>query len=440
MFTQSLEFSLVAFIGFPLAAYPVYKIGKKLRNLSHKNQEIAQKFSSQMNDTLQYSKLVKAYHCEDFEIKRMSKIVESIFQMGRKISKISLISSPFVESLAGVGVAAVIWYGGSQVISGVTTQGAFFSFFIAMMMAYKPLKSVSQMSNGIQFGLAATSRFYQMLAEKPKIVDSENAVILPDDSNFKGKISFCNVDFGYLPERLTLKNINLEIPEGKTIALVGHSGGGKSTLMQMILRFYEPNSGNIKIDDIDIRNVTLKSLRSKMSVVNQEVMLFDDNIIENIRYGKENASEEDVMRAAKMAEADEFIQQLPDKYYSKVGQNGILLSGGQRQRIAIARAILYNAPILLLDEATSSLDPISERLIKDALANLMQGRTCIVIAHRLSTVIHADKIVVVNDGEIVEEGSHSELISKNGFYANLYHKQFEIANDGDKQNDADIIE
>jgi subfamily B ATP-binding cassette protein MsbA len=423
MFNQSLELSLVAFIGFPLAGYPIYKLGRRLRNLSFKNQEMAGKFNSQMSDTLQYSKLVKAYHCEDFEIKRMSAIVDGIFKMGKKISRISLVASPFVESLAGIGVAAVIWYGGHQVISGQTTPGAFFSFFAAMMMAYKPLKSVSSMNSGVQMGLAAATRLYTLLDEKPTIIDKPNAIEL---AQVKGEIEFENVKFSYADEKLALNDISFKVEAGKTVALVGHSGGGKSTIMNMVLRFYDPQSGAIKLDAHDIRGLTIKSLRSSMSVVNQEVMLFDDTILENIRYGKESATEEQIIRAAKMAEADEFIQELPEKYHAKVGQNGIRLSGGQRQRIAIARAILYDAPILLLDEATSALDPISEKLIKDALAKLTKNRTTIVIAHRLSTVIHADKIIVISGGKIAEQGTHKELLDKGGAYANLYLKQFEI--------------
>ncbi len=426
MFYQSFELSLVAFIGFPLAAYPIYKLGKRLRNLSYTNQEMAGKFASQMTDTLQYSKLVKAYNCEDFEVKRMSLITESIFKLGKKISRISLIASPFVESLAGIGVAAVIWYGGHQVLTGETTPGAFFSFFAAMMMAYRPLKSVSGMNSGIQMGLAAATRFYKVLEDTPKIIDKANA---KDLGKSKGEIKFENVSFGYIEEKLALENIDIEIPAGKTVALVGHSGGGKSTLMNMILRFYDPNSGVIKIDGHDIRDVTIKSLRTNMSVVNQEVMLFDDTVMENIRYGKEDASAQEIMEAAKLAEADEFIQQLPEGYHTQIGQNGIRLSGGQRQRIAIARAILYNAPILLLDEATSALDPISERLIKDALHTLMKDRTTVVIAHRLSTVIHAERIFVISHGKVIESGTHKELLGKNGAYANLYSKQFEIEMD-----------
>jgi subfamily B ATP-binding cassette protein MsbA len=429
MFYQSVELSLIAFIGFPLAAYPIYKLGRRLRRLSFSNQEMAGKFNSQMSDTLQYSKLVKAYHCEDFEIGRMSQIIEGIFKMGKKISRISLIASPFVESLAGVGVALVIWYGGHQVVTGQTTPGAFFSFFAAMMMAYKPLKSVSGMNTGVQMGLAAAGRLYKLLDEKPTIIDKPNAV---DLKSVRGDIEFSNVTFAYENtenRKPALSNINFTAPAGKTVALVGHSGGGKSTIMSMILRFYDPQSGAIELDGRDIRDLTLKSLRNSMSVVNQEVMLFDDTIIENIRYGKTDATEEQIIHAAKLAEADEFIQQLPEKYQARVGQNGIRLSGGQRQRIAIARAILYDAPILLLDEATSALDPISEKLIKDALAKLTKNRTTIVIAHRLSTVIHADKIIVISNGEAIEEGTHQQLIDKGGAYANLYLKQFEIAQD-----------
>lgn len=426
MFQQSVELSLVAFIGFPLAAYPIYKIGRKMRNLSFKNQEMSAKFTSQMSDTLQYSKLVKAYHCEEFEINRMSKIIDAIFKMSKKITRLSLISSPFVESLAGFGVAAVIWYGGMQVVNGQTTPGAFFSFFTAMMMAYRPLKSISGMNSGIQLGLAAATRFYQTIDEKPTIVNKPNAFHL---ENTIGNIEFCDVNFSYQNNQETINNLNFSIKAGQSVALVGHSGGGKSTIMNLLLRFYDPQLGKITLDGHNIADLTLASLRSSMSVVNQEVMLFDDTVLENIRYGKTSATEEQIIEAAKMAEADEFIANLPEKYQTKVGQNGIRLSGGQRQRIAIARAILYNAPILLLDEATSSLDPISEKLIKDALKTLMKGKTSVIIAHRLSTIMHCDKIIVIQNGRAVEEGNHSELLAKNGFYANLYYKQFSVTHE-----------
>lgn len=423
MFYQSVELSLIAFIGFPLAAYPIYKIGRKLRKLSYKNQELSSNFISQMHDTLQYSKLVKSYNCEDFEVKRMSGIISEVMKMAKKISRLSLIASPFTETLGGVGVALVIWYGGHQVIEGTTTTGAFFSFFAAMMMAYKPLKAVSGMNGGIQLGLASATRFYKILDEKQEIVDKENAL---DLKNVQGDIKLENVKFRYIEDKIALNGVDIEVKAGQTVALVGHSGGGKSTVMSMLLRFYDPESGTITLDGHNLRDLTTESVRGAMSVVNQEVMLFDDTIIENIRYGKTDATEAQIIAAAKMAEADEFINELPKGYDTRIGQNGIRLSGGQRQRIAIARAILYNAPILLLDEATSSLDPISEKLIKDALTKLMKGRTSIVIAHRLSTVMHADRIFVISNGQVVESGTHKELLQKGGAYENLYSKQFEI--------------
>ena len=379
-----------------------------------------------MSDTLQYAKLVKSYNCEEFEIKRMGGIIDDMYRLGKKISKMSQISSPFVEMLGGIGVALVIWYGGHQVLIGKTTPGAFFSFFTAMMMAYRPLKSVSTMNSGVQMGLAASERFYAALDHKPTIVDKPEAVAI---TNTKGNIKFENVNFSYIPDKIALHQINLEVPAGKTIALVGHSGGGKSTLMNMILRFYDPTEGRILLDGHDIKDLTIKSLRGSMAVVNQEVMLFDDTVLENIRYGKENATEEEIIKAALLAEADGFIKELPNGYSTAIGQNGIRLSGGQRQRIAIARAILYNAPILLLDEATSALDPISENAIKKALNTLMEGKTTIVIAHRLSTVIHADCIYVISEGKVIESGKHQELIDKDGHYAHLYSKQFEIETD-----------
>ena len=426
MFYQSMELALIAFIGFPLAVYPVYKIGKKLRHLSFGDQAMSQKFLSQMSDSLQYSKLVKSYNCEKFETSRMSNIIDGINKLAKKISRLSLISSPFVEMLGGIGIAAVIWYGGFQVLNGETTPGAFFSFFTAMMMAYKPLKAVSGMNSGIQLGLGGTERYFEAIDQKPTIKDKKNAIEL---NNPKGNIKFTDVHFNYIKDKTALNGINLNIEQGKVVALVGPSGGGKSTIMSMVLRFYDPKSGKITLDNHNIKDLTINSLRRSMSVVNQEVMLFDDTIIENIRYGKQDATEEQIIAAAKMAEADEFIKDLPEKYHSQIGQNGIMLSGGQRQRIAIARAILYNSPILLLDEATSALDPISEHLVKNALTKLMKGKTTIVIAHRLSTVMHADKICVVMDGKIVEEGKHQELLKKNGEYANLYNKQFELAQD-----------
>lgn len=421
MFMQSIELSLIAFIVFPLAAYPIYKIGKKLRYFSAQNQSSLEEFTSHMNDTLQYTKLVKAYNAEKLEYKRLGKIVDDLYSLMKKMFSLSLFSSPLVEALGTIGVAGVIWYGGWKVMTGATSTGAFFSFFGAMMMAYKPMKSISGLNMTMQIGLICSQRVFNLLNEKPKIIDSDNAIEL---KNVRGSIEFKNISFSYTPDRLALNDINIKIPAGKMVALVGHSGGGKSTIMNLILRFYDPEKGSVNLDGYNIKNLTLESLRGSMAMVSQEIQLFDDTIEENIRYVKVDATDKEVEEAAKLAAAHDFIKDLPQGYNTKIGQQGIRLSGGQRQRISIARAILYNPKILLLDEATSALDPISERLVKDALDKLMKGRTTIVIAHRLSTVINADKICVISQGAMIEEGSHEGLLQLNGVYTNLYSKQF----------------
>jgi ATP-binding cassette, subfamily B, bacterial MsbA len=425
MFMQNVELSLIAFIAFPLAFYPMINISRKLRKISIKNQSSIADLTSQMNDTLQYTKLVKSYNAEEFECNRLNNIIENLYAIMKKMISLSLISSPLIEMLGTVGVAGVIWYGGWKVLSGTTTVGAFFSFFGAMLMAYRPMKSISGLNVAFQGGMAASQRIFELMDEKPLITDKPDAVEL---KNVKGHIEFKQVDFEYVSTHLVLSNVNINIPAGKTVALVGHSGGGKSTIMSLILRFYDVTKGGIYLDEYNIKDIKLTSLRNSIAFVSQEVQLFDDTIRENIRYAKVNATDKDIQRAAEFANAHEFIMELPQGYDTKIGQQGIRLSGGQRQRISIARAILCNAPILLLDEATSSLDPISEKLIQNALDKLMKNRTTLVIAHRLSTVINAEKICVMDHGKIVEEGSHTELMEKNGVYATLYSKQFEIEN------------
>jgi len=429
MFVQSVELSLIAFVAFPIAAYPVYKIGKKLRNFSAVNQESLGKLTSQMNDTLQYTKLVKAYSAEEFECNRLTKIIDGLYVLMKKMMLLSLLSSPLVEMLGTIGVAGVIWYGGWKVMNGATTVGAFFSFFGAMLMAYKPMKSISNLNMSLQMGMMCSQRIFELMDQDPTIKDKDDAIEIRD---IKGHIEFKDVDFRYEPSKLALEGVNIDIPAGKTIALVGHSGGGKSTIMNMILRFYDVEKGGVYIDGHNIKDVKLNSLRGSMALVSQEIQLFDDTIKENIRYAKIDATDEEVQKAAEFANAHEFIKDLPQGYETKIGQQGVRLSGGQRQRISIARAILYNSPILLLDEATSALDPISEKLIQNTLDKLMKNRTTLVIAHRLSTVIKADKICVVNRGKIAEEGTHNELMNKNGVYANLYSKQFEAESEYNK--------
>jgi subfamily B ATP-binding cassette protein MsbA len=427
MFKVNSELALIAFIVIPFCALPVILITKKLKNLSHKTISNTENFTSQMDDTLKAAKLVKSYNAEDFEVKRMGAILDDMYKIRRKTAKLSQLSSPFIETISGIGIALVIFYGGAKVMAGETTPGAFFAFFASMAMAYKPMRSVANLNLSFQMGLVSVRNYFTTIDKKPTIVDSPKAKEL-DLDKVKGDIEFKNVSFNYLPEypeRKALNHINLYIPSGKKVALVGPSGGGKSTIMNMILRFYDADSGNVLLDGVSIKDLKIKSLRSAISMVSQEVQLFDDTIKENIRYCKQDASDEDIIKAAKLAQAYDFIMEQPLGFDTFIGQSGTRLSGGQRQRISIARAILFNAPILLLDEATSSLDAISEREIKRALDELTKDRTTLVIAHRLSTVINSDKICVIKDGVLVEEGTHKELMKKNGEYANLYSKQFE---------------
>jgi subfamily B ATP-binding cassette protein MsbA len=425
MFHMNPTLSLVSLVGVPFAILPIYYVYKKLTKYMPSNQKMLEGYMVQIEDTLRSVRVVKAYNAEDYEISRLRKTLNEMYALSRKIARTTNIPSPLNETLIGVGIASVLAYGGALVASGESTPGAFFGFFAAMMMAYRPMKSVGNINTQMHMALICGARVFAIIDEKPKLIDKPNALEL---KNVNGSIKFNNVSFEYNEGKNVLNNINLQLDAGKTYALVGSSGGGKSTIMNLILRFYDPTSGTISLDGHDLKDLQIKSIRESVSYVGQEVQLFDDTIRENIRYGKMDASEEEIIEAAKKAEAHEFITKAENGYNSRVGQNGLKLSGGQRQRISIARAILRNSPILLLDEATSALDPISEKLIQSALTKLMKGRTTLVIAHRLSTVIDADKIFVVADGKIIESGSHAELISQNGEYANLYLKQFEAVN------------
>ncbi len=424
MLYQNTTLTLISLIGLPLAIYPIYAVYRRVDKYMNITQQQLGNFTVLMDDSLRGVKVVKSYNAEEYEIGRMKKTLNELFQNMWKISRISNIPGPLNETLIGVGVAAVLFYGGSSVIDGNTTPGSFFSFFTALMMAYKPMKAVGGLNMQLQMCLICARRVFTQLDKKPKIVDKPDAIEL---DAITGNIKFNEVNFSYTADkaRSALNGVNINIEAGKTYALVGHSGGGKSTIMNLLLRFYDADSGAITVDGYDIKDIKLKSLRGQISYVGQDVQLFDDTILENIKYSKRDATEEDVVEAAKLAEAHEFIEKSPAGYQTHMGQNGQRFSGGQRQRISIARAILRNTPILLLDEATSSLDPVSEKLIQKAITKLMQGRTTLVIAHRLSTVINADKIFVLNHGKVVESGNHQELLALNGEYAMLYSKQFQ---------------
>jgi len=421
MFYRDWELASIAFIIFPLAIYPITRIGRMMRKISSATQNKIGEFSTLLNQTFQGSRQVKAYGMESYESERAGDYIDEITRLIFKSSRRSTILRPIMETLGGIAVAGVILYGGIKVISGETTPGTFFSFLTAFFLAYRPLKSLAGLNAVLQDGLASAERLFSILDIEPKIQDRDNSKVI---ENVKGTIEFKNVEFAYENKHYVLKKISLLIPHGKKVALVGPSGAGKSTILNLIPRFFEVGKGQVEVDGIDIREIKIGSLRSSISLVSQEINLFDDTIRSNIAYGKLESSEEEIIVAAKKSASHDFITKLPNGYNTTVGEHGIKLSGGQRQRIAIARAMLKNAPILLLDEATSSLDAESERYVQKALHELMRNRTTLVIAHRLSTVINADTIYVIESGEVVENGTHFELLKNEGVYARLYAQQF----------------
>ncbi len=422
MIYQNPTLAGLALIAFPTAIYPIIRLGKKMRRLSDKTQTELGNFTSKLDEIFSGVRTVKSYNREKFEIERASSIIDSLFRLYYKSSRTQSAATPLMEILSGVSIALVIWYGGSQVLNETITAGAFFSFITAFLMAYKPVRAMSGLNGVMQEGIAAANRLFNVLDMPPKITDSPEAKPLIVS---KGNINFENVIFSYTPETAGINSVNINIPAGKTAALVGASGGGKSTIMNLLLRFYDTQAGNIFIDGQNIKDITLHSLREAMSFVPQESMLFDDTVKANIAYGKQGASDEEIINAAQNAAADEFIRTLPDGYNTVIGAHGMRLSGGQRQRIAIARAILKNAPILLMDEATSSLDNESERNIQNALQTLMKGRTTLVIAHRLSTIVNADIIYVIENGQVIESGSHDKLMEQRSKYYQLYSNNFD---------------
>ena len=422
MFLQDLELALITFFVFPIAVYPIVRIGKRMRKVTANTQQEIGLFLTILNQTFQGIRMIKAYGMERYEADRIADNVETIRILNMKAARIQTMARPIMEFLGGVAVFVVIIYGGLRVIEGATTTGTFFSFITALLMAYDPMKRLAGLNASIQTGLAGADRLYWLLDQEPTIRDKPHA---RDIERIRGEITFEKVSFSYTSNKSALTNISLNVPAGKKVALVGPSGAGKSTILNLIPRFYDVDTGVIRIDGQDVRDVTTTSLFQNIALVSQEITLFDDTVAANIGYGRANATREQIETAAQHAAAHDFIMELPGGYDTVVGEQGVKLSGGQRQRLAIARAMIKDAPILLLDEATSALDTESERNVQTALDTLMEGRTSLIIAHRLSTVTHADIIFVVDNGRIVEQGNHANLMALGGSYKTLYDMQFD---------------
>ena len=422
MYYQDWQLATISIIAFPLVGILTRRLGKRIKKASTESQEETGTLASILSENLDGTRIVKAYQQEDEEIEKLSK---SVFRRMTKILKGANArgaASPFAEFLAGFGIAGALYYAGLRGLQGELALNEFVSFLGAMMLAFQPLRRIAQINATLQEGFAAAIRVFGLLDQKSLINEAQNA---PNLSIDKSDITFEDVTLSYEGQiNSALKGINLRIPHGKTTALVGPSGSGKSSILNLIPRFYDPDKGNVKIDSQDIKELTISSVRSSLALVSQEPVLFDMSIYDNILYGKPEASREEVIDAAKAAAAHEFISELPKQYETIVGEKGYSLSGGQKQRISIARAFLKNAPILLLDEATSSLDTESEHLVQNAISVLMKDRTTLVIAHRLSTIINSDQIIVLDSGSVAEIGTHEELLKKNGVYKKLYEREF----------------
>ncbi|MCS7281651.1 MAG: lipid A export permease/ATP-binding protein MsbA [Desulfobacterota bacterium] len=419
VFYRDWKLALISFLILPFAVYSIVSFGRRLRKISVKVQKSVAKMTSFLHENITGQRIIKAYCMEPYEEKRFEEENENLFRTMMKRYRIRALSSPIMETLGGIACALIIWYGGSQVISGKSTPGNFFSFIAALLMLYEPIKRLNKENHNIQQGLAAAQRVFEIIDREPEIKEKKDAIEI---ERIEGEIEFVNVSFKY-EDRYILKNVNLKIKKHEIVAIVGESGVGKTTLVNLIPRFYDVTEGSIRIDGIDVRDIKLKSLREKIAIVTQDVILFNDSVINNVVFGQEIDMEK-VKMAISMAYADDIVAKLPSGLYTIIGEKGSRLSGGEKQRIAIARAIYKDAPILILDEATSSLDAASERKVQKALENLIRGRTTIIIAHRLSTIIGAERIIVLEKGKIVQEGDHNKLIEEEGPYRRLFEAQY----------------
>ena len=421
MFYQNWKLASFAIIMMPLAAFCAKSLGKRIGKVQGEASEIAGNLTTFLSEILKSAKMIRIYQQEKNENKNAKNVIDNLVEKNIKIASVMIRATPIMETLTGFMIAGFIFYSGRLISAGELEINNFFSFLAAMMLAYQPIRSLATINMMVYQGCAASSRIFKVL-DAP--IETKNDISLPNIEIEKCNIKFKNVSFRYLnTNEKAIKEINLEIKGGSMTAFVGHSGAGKSTIINLLPRFYEPQEGQIFIDDQNIQKVTLDSLRKNISLVSQDVILFDDTIKANVAYADINATQDEIVRACKFAAADEFINKLPNGYETVTGENGVRLSGGQKQRISIARAILKRSPVILLDEATSSLDAESEEIVQNAISNLTKNKTTLVIAHRLSTIHSADKIFVLKSGSIIESGNHEYLIKNSKEYKSLYEKQ-----------------
>ena len=423
MFTQNWKLALISIIMIPLASISARTLGKRVGKVTTEAQEKSGFLTTYLVELFKNHKLIKIFQKEDFENIRADKYLTELKDKQKKIQTVFVRMSPIMETLTGIMIAVLIFYSGKLINSGQIEINNFFSFLAAMMLAYQPVRALSTINMVANQGLSASARILPIIDQENKITNILSAKPLKTD---KAEIVFNKLNFSYdVEEDKTLKNINLKFEGGKMTSLVGHSGSGKSTILNLIPRFYDPESGDITIDNQSIYKSTIESLRNNISMVSQETTLFDDTIKNNIKYAKDNASDDEIQKVAKLSFCDEFINKLPDKFDTLIGENGVRLSGGEKQRLSIARAMLKESSIILLDEATSSLDSETEAKIQKALKILTENKTTVVIAHRLSTILNSNNIYVIDDGKVADSGNHDDLLSKSPLYKNFYEKQIQ---------------
>ncbi|MBI3781377.1 MAG: ABC transporter ATP-binding protein [candidate division NC10 bacterium] len=421
LFLIKWQLALLSLLVLPVAILPIVKFGARIRRRGTRVQERRAELNTILQETISGVRVVKAFGMEEYEKGRYWEASDQVFKAIMRIVRVDALTSPVLEILGSVGIVIAVWVGGYLVFSKSLTPGAFMAFLGALASLYQPVKRISQINNNIQRGMAGVARVFELMDLCSDVAERPNAVAL---GRMQEGVELHNVSFAYEADRLVLRGVSFSAKLGEIVAIVGSSGAGKTTLVNLIPRFYDPTSGTITIDGIDISRATVRSLREQMGIVAQDTILFDDSVFNNIAYGQRDVVPDKVVEAARIANAHEFINALPEGYATRVGERGLRLSGGQKQRIAIARAILKNPPLLILDEATSALDAESERLVQEALDRLMQNRTAFVIAHRLSTIIRADKILVLDGGRLVEQGTHAELIARGGVYSRLYETSY----------------